>query len=279
MRGHLRTLTELNILERRQQKGFPGIVEYELTPAGRELLLVSGALESWLAASPICPTQLGTPSAKSVLKALAGGWNSGVVRVLAARALALTELSRLITGLSYPSLERRLGAMRLAGLIDPCPDGGRGTPYKVSPWMRQAVGPLIIAARWERRHAREESPAIAKLDVEAVFLLVVPTLRLPPVHSGVCRFTVESANGGERRLAGVLATLEEGRTTACASRLDHEADAWVGGSAADWLRTVIDGEICVEVGGDAQLASAAVDALLFAYSTAAGPLEERTVPR
>ncbi len=40
-----------------------------------------------------------------------------MLRALAAGSLSLTELDRLIGALSYPSLERRLVAMRLAGLV------------------------------------------------------------------------------------------------------------------------------------------------------------------
>ncbi len=47
-----------------------------------------------------------------------------------------------ISSLSYPSLERRLAAMRLAGLIEARPGNGRGTPYAVTDWLRRGI------ARW-----------------------------------------------------------------------------------------------------------------------------------
>lgn len=272
LRSHLRALCDLGVLERRQQSNFPGSVDYDLARAGRELLSVVEILESWLTACPQESLELGTPAARSVIRALVAGWDSGVVRALAARPLALTELSRLITGLSYPSLERRLGSMRLAGQIEPCRNGGRGTPYQVTPWLSQAAAPLLAAARWERRCAPKVTSPIARIDVESAFLLTVPRVNLPSIHKGLCRLTVESRNGnGERRLAGVLAAVEDGRVAGCASRLTAKGDAWASGSAAEWLRAVVDGEPALDAGGDAQLAEALVEALHRGYVSVLRP--------
>jgi DNA-binding HxlR family transcriptional regulator len=273
MRGHLRVLTEAGILERRRQNEFPGSVEYELGRPGRDLLVVAKVLASWLASSPEGELELGSPAAKSAIRALVEGWSSGVVRALAARPLSLTELSSIITGLSYPSLERRLAAMRLAGQIERCPGAGRGTPYVVTDWLRRAMAPLVAAARWERRHLPDETAPIAKIDVESAFLLTVPMIDLPSDQSGVCRLAVESHNGnGESRLAGVMVTVEEGRIAACVSRLEGEAGACAAGSVASWLRAVIEHDSGnLELGGDCGLARGLLDGLhgtLFGVSQA-----------
>jgi DNA-binding HxlR family transcriptional regulator len=258
MRGHLRRLTEAGILERRRQNDFPGSVDYELGRLGGDLMVVAAVLRDWLAASPEGPLMLGSPAAKSLIKALVDGWSTGVVRALAARPFSLTELSSIITGLSYPSLERRLGAMRLAGMIERCTGGGRGTPYKVTDWLRRAIGPLAAAARWERQHLPEETAPIGRIDVESAFLLTLPLLSLPSAQSGVCRLAVESRNGnGESRLAGVMVEVQEGRIVSCVSRLEGDAGAWASGSAASWLRAVSEQHPdTLEVGGDYALAAA-----------------------
>ena len=59
--------------------------------------------------APEGPLALGSSTAKSAIKALVEGWGTNMIRALAARPLSLTELNGLISGLSYPSLERRLG--------------------------------------------------------------------------------------------------------------------------------------------------------------------------
>jgi DNA-binding HxlR family transcriptional regulator len=263
MRVHLRTLTENGILERRQQKQFPGPVDYQLAPAGGDLLEVASALERWLSEAPSGPLSPGSSAAKSTTKALAEGWSSTIVRALASRPLALTDLSRLITGLSYPSLERRLNAMRMAGLIERCSSSGRrATPYEVTPWLRLAVVPLTAAARWERRHMPETTPAIQKIDIEAAFLLALPLVSLPPECAGVCRLVVDTSSGAQHRQAGVLAKVQEGVIASCTTRLDGSADALVSGSASGWVKAVVQGGATrLELGGDRELALALVEKL------------------
>lgn len=261
MRGHMRELTRLGVLERQSKNDFPGNVDYELGAAGRDLIEVVDVLRGWLANSPDGPLQPGSVAARSAMKALTEGWSSTIVRALAAKPLSLTELNHLITSLNYPSLERRLGAMRLTGLIEPCPSGGRSTPYVATKWLRGAVAPLAAASRWERKHVPQEAPSIGRLDIEAAFLLSVPVLRLSSEQDGVCRLAVDVRSGSEHRLAGVLARVKEGRVIACTSRLQGEADAWASGSAGAWLRAAIEGEADdLEVGGEAGLAAAMIDA-------------------
>lgn len=263
MRGHLKALTEAGIIERHRQQQFPGSVEFSLDRAGRELLEVVRVLELWLAEAPNGPIELGTPAAKSAIKALVEGWSSAVVRALAAKPLALTELSRLITGLSYPSLERRLAALRLAGQIQRCSGGGRGTPYAVTGWLRQSVAPLLAAAQWERRHVPERSASLKRIDAEAIFLLTAPLLDLPGHLDGTCRLAVELGSGSDgSRIAGVLLRVEGGAVVSCVSRLEGDAEAWVSGSATGWLEALIGNESgALEIGGDCDLAISLLDGL------------------
>jgi DNA-binding HxlR family transcriptional regulator len=255
LRKHLQALTRLGAISKQRSAGFPGAVEYELADPGRDLLQVAAVLQGWLAASPDGPLTLGALGSQGTIKALVEGWSSALVRAFAGRALSLTELDALITGLSYPSLERRLASMRVAGLVRRCPGSGRGTPYVVTHWLRLAVAPLAAAVRWERRHVPDETTPVGRLDIETGFLLSVPLVQLPDGQSGVCRLAVETSNGGERRLAGVLVGIEEGSVAYCRARLDGEATAWASGPTAVWLRAALEGETgALEVGGDCDLA-------------------------
>jgi DNA-binding HxlR family transcriptional regulator len=263
MRGHLRTLAQTNVLVRRRRNDFPGSLDFELTPVGQELWGVAQVVNAWLRSAPDAPLTLGSGSARSAVKALIEGWGTSMVRALAARPLSLTELNGLISSLSYPSLERRLGAMRLAGLIERIQGRGRGTPYTVTAWMRHAIAPLSVAARWERMHAAAETVPIKRLDAEAAFLLAIPLLRLPADLSGSCRLAVEvaSSSGGER-LAGVLVGVEEGRIVSCVASVRGHADAWASGSTQAWLRTVIEQDTdLLEMGGDCALARSLLEGL------------------
>lgn len=236
MRLYSRTLAELGIIERQRQAAFPGSAEYRITNTGQDLLGVAEILESWLCVAPREPIALGTTASKSATKALVEGWATNIVRAIAAQPLSLTELNKVIPKVSYPSLERRLGAMRLAGLVEPQPSERRGTPYGATDWLRQAVIPMASAAAWERRHRPDGVQPIGRLGVEAVFLLAIPLLEVPPTFDGKFRLAVEVQGGASPIFAGVLVCFENGKVASCSSRLEGDADGWISGTPDGWLR-------------------------------------------
>ncbi len=286
MRTHLRTLLAAGILERRQEPSFPGAVTYQLDESGRRLLAVADPLQRWLADCPGEPCPLGSTTAKSVIKALVDGWNCGVIRALAARPLALTKLSRVVTGLTYPSLERRLVAMRLAGQIERCESERRGTPYRVTEWLRRSVAPLIASIRWERGFLREAPAPMKRIDVESIFLLAVPLLRLSDDVSGTCRLAVELGRSDEsKQVPGVTVEVREGGILSCISKHEGRTEGWATGAPAAWMRALIDSdEGSLEIGGDGRLARELVQGLhveLFPGShneRQIAPVEARFLP-
>lgn len=274
LRASLRNLAKTGLIERRQEHKFPGVVDCELRRAGQELLAVAGVVDRWLAEAPDGPLALGSTVAKSAIKALVGGWSSGMIRALAAKPFSLTELSRLIGSLNYPSLERRLGALRLAGLVEACERNGSGTPYRPTGWLHRAVGPLMAAALWERERLPDATPALGRMDVEAAFLLAVPGIRLPESRSGVCRLAAEIRSaGGESTYAGVVVAVEDGRVASCVSRLEGGADAWAVGSPQAWLRATVEEEThLLELGGETGLAHSLLAAIRDATFPAKTPV-------
>jgi DNA-binding HxlR family transcriptional regulator len=262
MRLYLRKLCEIGVVERRPRSEFPTTVDYEITDAGRALLEVGDSIHGWLQAAPEGPKELGTTAAKSSIKALVEGWSSHIIRVLAARPLSLTELNSLIPRVSYPSLERRLAAMRECGLVKVQRDAGRLRPYQVTHWLRQAVVPITSAIAWERTHARDKTTRVGRLDIEAAFLLAIPLLDLPEEITGKCRLAVEVHDGNSPVFAGVLVCIEAGQVTSCVANLEGEAEAWASGKPLTWLRQINlipDGEL--ELGGDRGLALSVLEAL------------------
>ncbi len=262
LRAQLKRLAEVGAVEKQRRNHFPGALEYELTGPGRDLLFVVAALERWLEQAAGRPPALDSNAAKAAIKALAEGWSTTMLRALAAGPLSLTELDRVIGSLSYPSLERRLAAMRLAGQVEARPGNGGGTPYAVTDWLRRGIAPLAAATRWERRHRPRATAPIGRLETEAGFLLTAPLLRLPAELSGTCRMAIEIPDGEGVRLAGVTAEVQNGRIVSCATQLQIGADAWALGSPAAWLDAVIDRDTDrLELGGDCRLAGAALDSL------------------
>lgn len=264
LRSYLRHLEDLGVIERHREPEFPAAVSYRITAGGTELLKVEETLQAWLNLAPESPLPVGSQAAKSVVKALVDGWSSGIVRAFAARPFALTELSRLIPSISYPTLERRLTAMRRVGLVESRRNGsgGRGTPYSATPWLRHAVAPITASIEWEQRHCAQQPPPLRRMDIEAALLLAVPLLELDAGTSVVCRVAVELGNGASADYAGVMVTVEDGRPISWQSRLSGTADAWAAGSVADWLRCFNGGDgRPLEYGGDPALAMAITDSL------------------
>lgn len=262
MRVYTRTLAEIGVLERRRRNEFPATAEYSLTPAGQALIAVAGVLERWLQGAPHGPLTIGSVAAKSATKALAGGWSANIVRALAARSLTLTELNILIPKISYPSLERRLGAMRLANLIEAQPSNGRGVPYEATDWLHRAVLPLTAAVAWEQRHLQEPEAKIGGIDAEAAFLLAVPLISLGSGMSGKCRLSVEVRGAAEPVFAGVIASIEDGEVVSCTARLKGPAEASASGTPSAWIRQVAGAtEPQLEMSGDFALARAVIEAL------------------
>jgi len=276
LRAHLRELEDLGAIAKQRRNRFPGALEYELQPPGIELLFVLEVLERWLEQAPEGPLEFGSRGAKAATKALVEAWSSTMLRALAARPLSLTELDGVISGLNYPSLERRLAAMRLAGQVVACADQSNGTPYRVTEWLRMGIAPLAAAARWERRHAPDSSAAIARVDAEAAFLLTLPLVHLPAELSGSCRMGVEMRNGDERRLVGATAKVEQGKIAFCTVRLLGDADAWATGSVMGWLHAVTGADTDgLQLGGDQHLVRMVIEGLhkvLFRSVVQNGPL-------
>jgi DNA-binding HxlR family transcriptional regulator len=261
-RLYLRSLSEIDAIDRKSRNEFPTSVDYEITPGGRALLETAKLLQTWLDAAPGGEIELGGVAAKSAIKALVDGWASNLVRALAVRPLALTELNSLIPRISYPSLERRLTAMRNTGLVHARRGAGRSTPYEVTEWLRRTVAPVAAAMAWERTFAPDRTAAVGRLDVEAAFLLAIPLLELPGDLSGRCRLAVEIDDGASPALAGVLLRVEDGRVTSCAAATDGEAEAWVSGKPLEWLRRMSGAAAGqLEVGGTGRLAHLTLAAL------------------
>jgi DNA-binding HxlR family transcriptional regulator len=262
MRAYLRNLTEQGVLQRSRRDDFPGHLDLALGPAGHGLLPVIDALKLWLSSGPDGQVELGTPAAKNSIKALIEGWSHCIVRAIAARPLMLTELDGLIVTLSYPSLERRLNAMRDVGQLAACAGEGRGTPYTATDWLRRAVAPLAAAALWERSHLPDASAPVGRLDVEAAFLLAVPLATVSADLSGACRLAVEIPRDSERTLAGVRVEVRDGAVVSCSSRLSGPVDVTATGSVRSWLQAVNQGDPSrLEWGGDRELGAGLVESL------------------
>jgi DNA-binding HxlR family transcriptional regulator len=259
LRGHLAILADLGVLNKRPTTRVPYAVQNELTPMGRELLLVADRLEGWLSQAPDGPVSLESGAGKGIVKAFVGGWGSTIMGSLAAKPMSLTELDRGITALSYPALERRLSSMRMAGLIEARPSHGSGIPYAVTDWARRGVTPLAAASKCEQIHLGERAPAVTQADIEAAFLLAMPLVGLPAEITGSCQLEVEADPAGTREQAGVIVTVDHGKVVACDSKLGPSSGDFAIGSPAKWFGAVHDGRAgMLRFGGNYRVAEGIV---------------------
>ena len=254
LRGHLSRLEALGAVRKRVRVNGSQFAWNELTEMGTDLLVATRSLQGWLSRAPQGPIELGTVQAKGAVRALLGGWDSTLLRALAARPLTLTQLDRLIGAFSYPALERRLSAMRSTGLVESTANRG-GTPYTVTPWTRQGIGPIVAAALLERLHF-EAVPPPSSIDVEAAFLLAAPISILPPDADGVCSLVAETGNSASNgHHAGVEVTVDRGRFESCVTRLEANPRNWAMGSTITWLEAIVHGRPGqLLIGGDRRLA-------------------------
>lgn len=251
LRGNLDTLYGVGALEKRQGDGRANMVDNALTPAGVALLQVADTVDAWLARAPGGRLQVQSEPGKATIKALGNGWDSTMLRALAVRPFSLTEIDNLISAFSYPALERRLAAMRLAGFVMPMQGNGGGTPYGVADWLRQAMAPLLAAVRCERRYMAEETAPLTRIDVETILLLALPLVAFAPDAGGVSQLAVDGNDGSDWRSAGVRLSVEAGQLVGCTSKLEPNPKSWIRGSAMDWLDALVEGgSDQLEVSGD-----------------------------
>jgi DNA-binding HxlR family transcriptional regulator len=265
LRGHLANLADLGVVRKRPTQQMPYAVENELTPMGRELLEVSARLQLWLGQAPDGPISLESGAAKGAVKALVDGWGSSMMRALAVRPLSLTELDSVIPDLSYPSLERRLSSMRIAGLVEAQSSNGVGTPYAVTDWARRGVAPIAAASHCELVHLGPARAPVTQADIEAAFLLATPLIGLSQPVAGLCQLEVEAAAYLPRR-AGIQVVLREGCVISCVSQLEPDPPAYAVGPADKWFSAISDGKIAdLSFGGSSRIAEDVVAGLHTTY--------------
>lgn len=256
LRKHLKALGREGLLVRTQSDEFPKAVTYELSSAGLDLCSAARSVEAWLAASPSGSLPLGDPTTKHAIKSLTDAWTTKMLRALVARPLSLTELDRILAGVDYPALERRLTAMRLVGLVEAARRTPRNAPYRVTRWLREAVGPLIASASWEQRHRESNGPVLDRSDLETILLLAMPLVRIPPSFSGICHLRLEF-RGRDRSGTGIAVAVEQGRPISCNPLQDAEPTSVAIGSGDAWLAALAGGcDVTIAFKGDRALAQA-----------------------
>jgi len=256
LRGQVGNLRAVGALERHVRSGMPYTVKNELTELGCGILGVAAAVETWLSRAPQGAIALGSESAKSAIRALVSGWDSAVLSALAVGPLSLTELDDAIADVSYPSLERRISALRVAGQVETVPGGvGAAKPYSVTEWARRAAVPLMAAGQCESAHLTDSLAPLGRRDVETALLLAMPLVEMPEGASGSCLLAIGEDDGeddgDDEDRAGVRVEIELSEGISCAVYSEEGYTAFVRGGAESWATAISDGRVGgLDVGGD-----------------------------
>jgi DNA-binding HxlR family transcriptional regulator len=275
LRSQLEALEGLGVTAKQRPEVFPGAYEYDLTPVGAELLEVADALERWLAQAPRGPLDLGSDPGRAAIKGLVDGWFARMLAPMAARPLSLTELDQEVA-VSYPTLERRLEAMRLNEQVEEVERDRGGTPYTPTDWLRRGIAPLAIAARWEHRNRPPDADPITRLEIESAIRIVADLVELPVQTSGICQLSVRMPEGKRSRALGVI-EIEEGKLAFGGAYPQRKPDAWASGNVEQWFSLVIDAKARgMRLSGNRDLVRAVFDGirhgLLLADSPAGAPV-------
>jgi DNA-binding HxlR family transcriptional regulator len=252
LRGNLEGLGALGALAMRPREGKPRQYDNSLTVLGEELLCVANAIEAWLSEAPAGPLKLGDSASKAAIGALVDGWDAAIVRALAPHPLALVELDKMISDVSYPTLSRRLGAMHLVGQVERCKLEEPKHVYRVTDWLRRAVVPLAAAARCELRHLRKTVAPVTGAEIESAFLLTLPLVNLPEAVGGTCTLAVDTGiSDAGPRVAGVQVEIRDGQVTSCSTNLVESPSTWALGTVDSWLDGILDGRLGrIRIGGE-----------------------------
>lgn len=260
LRGRLKELLAVKAIAKHRRNRFPGALEYALTSVGEDLLGVTQLIACWLEGSPEGPLPPGGSSANAVVKALADAWSTGLLGGLTSRSRTLTELDQRTSSLSYPAVERRLRALRLAGLIEPHPGNGPGVPYAATRWLRRAAAPLLAAIEWEQVHTREIAAPPTEVDIEVLLRLALPLPKMRKRLRGSLLMTVDGP--GQPGEGAKLAVKVAGGSLAYADQLEEKPDAWLLGGTCAWLGALIeDDRAGLEIGGDSAFAGVLLEGL------------------
>jgi DNA-binding transcriptional ArsR family regulator len=236
--------------------------EFGASPAGGEMLFVIWAIDVWLENAPGGPLSLFEHhEAHLPVEAFIDGWNSGILQLLAPSPLTATELGLALDTLSHRALRKKLAKLCDRGLIEARPGDGEGAVYAVTDWLREAVGPLLVAVRCEMRTSGDPTGPSSPGAVETAFLLALPLLELPAEAAGRCRLLVDLPESDEQR-AGAMVHVEDGRVASCSVSLEGSADSWAIGPASAWVEAVVEGKAAgLELGGEGNLARTVIESL------------------
>lgn len=240
-------LTEIGVIERREEPGVPSKVIHSLTqPGGQEL---HSLMEAYAEASlSRLPSGEIDAHAWGSLALLADLWESGMINELNFGPCSLTELARGPHGLSYHQVSRRANLLAIGGFVHELSAGGRRRrSYVLTDKARRAMALVAGIGRWRRRHALSGGKAGLNAGEAAAALRTALPLVALPEHGGK-NFGIGVAE------EDVWASIKPDGSVLSSASAPADLDGHVRGEAKTWVDTLLDGpseDLVVE--GDSHL--------------------------
>lgn len=226
-------LTEVGVIQRREEPGVPSKVIHSLTqPGGQEL---HSLMEAYAEASlSRLPSGEIDAHAWGSLALLADLWESGMINELNFGPCSLTELARGRHGLSYHQVSRRTNLLAIGGFVHELSAGGRRRSYALTDKARRAMALVAGISRWRRRHVLSGGETGLNAGEAATALRTALPLVALPEHRGKS-FGIGVAS------EDVWASIEpDGRVLSSASA-PADLDSHVRGEVKTWVDTLLDG--------------------------------------
>jgi DNA-binding HxlR family transcriptional regulator len=255
-------LTELHLLERREEPGVPSKVTHSLTaPFGQELRAL---VRTFAFASTAQRPDGGIDRELwSRLGQIADLWDSGIAKELSFGPRSATELAMAANGLTYHQVERRLHLLSAGGLLGERAVAARGRRYELSGSGRRAMALVAGAGRWRRRYVGPRAGAgLTATEMATVLRVALPLVQLPQ-HTGrsVALGVVGEDEGrnGDGAEDTVWAVVREDGALRLTEPGAGSPDGWAAGRMKTWLLALLDGKRGrMRAGGDLEFVNAAL---------------------
>jgi hypothetical protein len=263
--GWPRCEAALRMLERSRETGLAELLQQReaASPDHGGLRFVADTLGRWLRRHPGDPLDLGPAGAEAIV-AMTCSWSVGLTHALAHEPRNMAELCEEVTAFySEDATHDHIEALVRTGQAELLYGDGSGeTRYALTAWGKEALAPLIAAARHECRFPQAEILPPEALDAQAAFQVSLPLLKLPPELRGTCRLGV-LLSSEEPAPVGATVEVDGGRVVSSSILLERDPETWVTGTPQQWCEAVIDpiAAAKLDVGGDTTLAGALLKAL------------------
>ncbi|HWN72296.1 MAG TPA: hypothetical protein VNN15_00650, partial [Solirubrobacterales bacterium] len=233
-------LTELGVIERREEPGVPSKVVHRLTePCGRELYeLIDAYADASL-------TRLSNGEidahAWGSLGLLADLWESGMIEALNFGPRSPTELARGEHGLSYHQVNRRASLFAIGGFLHEASAVGRRRKYELTQQARRTMALVAGIGRWRRRHIVPKGAAgLAPRETANVLRTALPLASLPEHGGKGIGIEIAAENSGGETDA-VWASIEPDGTVVAREEPPPELNAQARGKVPHLIDALLDG--------------------------------------